>query len=425
MRKKSAVLGLALVGLILTSNEICAQWELTNAPEGDWIYVYAFVTGGSRVFAGADTSALADFGGSVFVSTDNGANWTNSSAGLTAPEVLALAVKDTNIYAGTRGAGVFLSTDNASTWKHASLGLTDTIVTALAVSGGKIFAGTNGGGVYLSTDNAATWSAIGTGLPEAGVSSLAINGAGIFAATSDGVYLSADSGATWMAVNNGLPNTLWGARLAVSGTNIFVGAQGGVFFSADSGANWTDVSSGLPNLWVFDLVASGSNVFVLTNWGGVSVSTDNGASWTLVNEGLIDTLVLAIGLSDTFAYLGGASGSMWRRPLSQMVPSVISVEELAASLPLSFNLHQNYPNPFNPVTTLRFDLPQAAAVQLIVYDLQGREVARLLDGAWPAGYHYIVWDGRNAGGQETPSGIYIGRMATPEYTQSIKMVLLK
>ena len=61
----------------------------------------------------------------------------------------------------------------------------------------------------------------------------------------------------------------------------------------------------------------------------------------------------------------------------------------------------------------------------MVYDLQGREVAQLLDGARPAGYHHVVWAGRSANGQEAPSGIYIGRLMTSEYTKSIKMVLLK
>ena len=105
-------------------------------------------------------------------------------------------------------------------------------------------------------------------------------------------------------------------------------------------------------------------------------------------------------------------------------PATLALEH-ALLLPTTHALYPSYPNPFNPVTTLRFDLPQAAAVRLVVYDLQGREVARLLDRAWPAGYHHVVWDGRTTGGQEMPSGIYIGRMVTPQYTKSIKMVLLR
>ena len=90
------------------------------------------------------------------------------------------------------------------------------------------------------------------------------------------------------------------------------------------------------------------------------------------------------------------------------------------SLPEQYLLHTNYPNPFNPTTTIRYGLPQVSEVLLMVYDLLGREVARLVNGAMEAGYHEVQWDGR-----ECASGIYIARLMTPEYSKSIKMVLLK
>jgi len=103
-----------------------------------------------------------------------------------------------------------------------------------------------------------------------------------------------------------------------------------------------------------------------------------------------------------------------------------------ALLPQAYALHQNYPNPFNPSTTLRFDLPQAAEVYLVVYDLLGREVVRLLDSRWEPGYHQVVWNGRDRYGRNVPSGIYIARLfipltagVAPEYSKSIKMLLLK
>ena len=94
-------------------------------------------------------------------------------------------------------------------------------------------------------------------------------------------------------------------------------------------------------------------------------------------------------------------------------------------IPAVYSLAPNYPNPFNPATTIRFGLPEAAAARLVVYDLLGREVARLLERSLAAGYHSIVWNGKNAAGAELPSGLYIARLTTPGFTQSIKMVLLK
>ncbi|MBA7601211.1 hypothetical protein ES703_08278 [subsurface metagenome] len=100
-----------------------------------------------------------------------------------------------------------------------------------------------------------------------------------------------------------------------------------------------------------------------------------------------------------------------------------SIEE--EEIPKVFNLSQNYPNPFNLSTTLKFDLPSAADIKVIVYDLLGREVVRLVDKRQEAGYHLLVWDGRDARGRGLPSSIYIARLSTPQYTRSIKMVLLK
>ena len=90
------------------------------------------------------------------------------------------------------------------------------------------------------------------------------------------------------------------------------------------------------------------------------------------------------------------------------------------SLPGSFVLHPAYPNPFNSVSTIQYELPQDSEVSLIVYDILGHEVASLMDGYMEPGHHQAQWDGHGF-----PSGIYIARLVTPKYAQSIKMVLLK
>ena len=70
-----------------------------------------------------------------------------------------------------------------------------------------------------------------------------------------------------------------------------------------------------------------------------------------------------------------------------------------------------YPNPFNPRTTVRFDLPEAGRVLLELYDSRGRLVRRLQDEACLAGYHEVVWEGRDQQGRQVPSGVYFSRLA--------------
>jgi len=98
---------------------------------------------------------------------------------------------------------------------------------------------------------------------------------------------------------------------------------------------------------------------------------------------------------------------------------------LEEQLPKSFALHQNYPNPFNPVTTLRYDLPEQAKVNIIIYDLLGRETRILVNEFQDPGYKSIMWDAKNNHGNPVSAGVYIFQIQAGEFVQTRKMVLLK
>ena len=112
--------------------------------------------------------------------------------------------------------------------------------------------------------------------------------------------------------------------------------------------------------------------------------------------------------------------------------AAVALELTSAPLPGDFSLTQNYPNPFNSVTTIRYELARETEMTLAIFDLLGREVARLVESRQQPGQHQAIWTGTTAEGRELPSGIYIARLlvppkagATPGYTESIKMLLLK
>ena len=86
----------------------------------------------------------------------------------------------------------------------------------------------------------------------------------------------------------------------------------------------------------------------------------------------------------------------------------------------TYALASNYPNPFNPSTEIRFVLPEASAVSLVVYDVMGREVERLLDKTLEAGYHEARWDATGL-----PSGVYLYRIEAGFFAQTRHMTLLK
>ena len=78
--------------------------------------------------------------------------------------------------------------------------------------------------------------------------------------------------------------------------------------------------------------------------------------------------------------------------------------------PDAFELLQSYPNPFNQQTTIAFELPSAAKVELAVYNVHGERVALVEHRRFTAGRHRAKWDGKNTFGNPLPSGVYFIRM---------------
>jgi flagellar hook assembly protein FlgD len=94
-------------------------------------------------------------------------------------------------------------------------------------------------------------------------------------------------------------------------------------------------------------------------------------------------------------------------------------------IPKIFALHQNYPNPFNPITTLRYDLPEQATVNIIIYDLLGRQVKSLINQTQDAGNKSVIWNATNDFGKPVSAGVYLYKIHAGEFVQTRKMVLLK
>jgi flagellar hook assembly protein FlgD len=99
-----------------------------------------------------------------------------------------------------------------------------------------------------------------------------------------------------------------------------------------------------------------------------------------------------------------------------------SVEE---GLPREFSVSPNFPNPFNPTTTIKYDLPASAPVELVVYSLLGGKVRTLISREMEAGYHQVDWDGKNDAGVPVTSGVYLYRFTAGDYLMIRKMILLK
>ena len=93
--------------------------------------------------------------------------------------------------------------------------------------------------------------------------------------------------------------------------------------------------------------------------------------------------------------------------------------------PESYTLHQNYPNPFNPVTTISYDIPEDALVNVTIYNMGGEVVKTLINQTQTSGYKSIQWNATNTVGQAVSAGLYLYRIHAGDFIISKKMVLLK
>jgi hypothetical protein len=83
------------------------------------------------------------------------------------------------------------------------------------------------------------------------------------------------------------------------------------------------------------------------------------------------------------------------------------------------------PNPFNPTTTIRYSLPRASNVELVIFDLAGRPVRTLVRGFLRDGEYEVTWNGRNDEGVAVASGVYHYRLTAKGLDESRPMVLLR
>ena len=125
-------------------------------------------------------------------------------------------------------------------------------------------------------------------------------------------------------------------------------------------------------------------------------------------------------LTDTYEFLrisySGADGNN---------QSVSEGYNLMQTAPSTYRLAQSYPNPFSTSTTIEFDMPVTENIKMVILDIRGRVVRKLIDNEERFGYQAIEWDGKNDDGDDSSSGVYFYQIRSSNFNAVGKLLYLK
>jgi photosystem II stability/assembly factor-like uncharacterized protein len=384
------------------------------------------------------------FQGTVMYSSNAGVSWTNHGGGaLGTMSIYSIMALDQNIaLCGATGGGfthIFRTTNVGASWfafYNQANGFIDDIkfinsLTGYAygdpVGGRWTFIKTINGGISWDTNSLRFNSISGEiGFPNAMfVYSLTINQDIIWFGTNNSrIYRSTNSGVNWSSIP--VPQTsTYGISFFDANTGLICG-NSQIHRTTNGGITW---SGGL-------LQGSGPVLSVANNSGrawctrgdSIFFSTNQGVSFSFQHKSPGATsyrhISFALTATNDRSIIGGyaITGETF---VGKYDDNTIGIETINDLNPDHFYLSQNYPNPFNPSTKIRFALPPVRSyvnipLQLKIFDIFGKEVAKLVNQALSPGTYEVEWDA-----SINSSGVYFYSLYYGAYKETKKMLLIK
>ena len=358
-------------------------------------------------FSNADDGYIVGWEGTILYTNNGGETWARSDIGLDYPIFdLSFINADTGWavggdFFGERKRGIILNTkDGGVTWE--------------------IQFETNSTGIFSSrlftavefTDSLNGWAFAGDYFDNFSLTYL---------------YRTTDGGIEWDTTGTPIWAPLW--EISVHNDTIWGGKWIAFASSNDGGENWT------ADPWIRDTTSVIQDIELINRckgWvlgyrlnepiGSIIVNTEDcGATWMVKLAQQNPILRSFYILNNYGAWAVGLSGVI----LSYR--NVVGINDRTGEISKNFGLIQNYPNPFNPVTEIRYDIPFGSYVSLVIYNLLGEEVVRLIEVEQNSGSHSAIWDASSVA-----SGVYFYRLevtgrgaASPAFVQTKKMLLIK
>lgn len=250
---------------------------------------------------------------------------------------------------------------------------------------------------------------------------------GIIVGDEGDFFRSNNSGTNWTMIPTGFLTWFYSASFVSSSTGWMVGTNGMIYKTTTGGANIPNAPSNLVGFAI-----STSKIFLawFDNSSGeqgfkIERSVNNPSNFAVVGTVGPNTLnyIDSTGISpgNTYYYRVNAYSAGGNSGYSNVVAVVVtSLTPIGTVLPDKYALYNNYPNPFNPSTKVKFDVPKSDFVSLKVYNMQGQEVAILVQENLGAGRYEMDFDG-----SYLSTGTYFYRIETSSFTETKKMILVK
>lgn len=385
---------------------------------GQWVQLPAMQKQSVTGLLLADTYFLAGQAGSVARSTDGGKTWQSIVDGIR-PVAFGLNFigRHDSIFYATSPDGTYLSIDEGLHWRLMKYSSTQYVgVRVFTVWRDSLYSG-GSAGVLVLRDS--LWYRVKQDRDSNGiVRALAPDSGGMFAATSQrGVLFSTDGGYTWSSPWKGNPGIEARSILLHGDTLLASYSSRGTQRSTDHGGSWTVL--GGESIYSFaeyqGVVFAGTSV-------GVMRSLDYGLSWEAVGRGMTDSHFVAINtlaIYSGYLYAGTNDAWIWRRPLSELLPPTVGVDEASTGVSTT-SLGGAVPNPSSGTVVVPYRLGISCSVNLSVYNTVGERVAALVDEREGAGPHCATFDV-----SELPAGVYYYRLSAGGTVLSRSMIVAR
>ncbi|MBU1114913.1 MAG: T9SS type A sorting domain-containing protein, partial [Bacteroidetes bacterium] len=175
-------------------------------------------------------------------------------------------------------------------------------------------------------------------------------------------------------------------------------------------------------------IRRGANINGTTTWSTIATVSGGTTSYT-DNDFLIaaSKSTGSIVMYDVKAYYSPDQTESVNEAITvygntSVVEKTANTDSTSTELPAinEYALNSNYPNPFNPTTQISYQLPENSFVNLVVYNSLGQKVAELVNQNQSSGKYTVKFNAANL-----PSGVYIYKLQTDNFSDVKKMLLTK